>query len=49
MIKNDNKVSRKIMANLLGKSEKSISRYIKDIPNLHYVGRGSNGHWEISE
>ena len=48
MIKRDNKVSREVMGKVLGKSEKSISRYIKDIPNIRYVGRGSNGHWEIN-
>lgn len=22
---------------------------IKRIPNLRYIGRGSNGHWELKE
>lgn len=30
-----------------GVSKKTIERYIKEIDNLKYVGRGSNGHWEI--
>ena len=47
MIKKDSKVSRKFMAETLGVSEKTITRYIKDIPNVEYVGKGKNGHWEV--
>ena len=47
MIKKDSKVSRKFMAETLGVSEKTITRYIKDIPNIQYVGKGKNGHWEV--
>ena len=47
MIKKDNRVSRKYMAETLGVSEKTITRYIKDIPNIKYVGKGKNGHWEV--
>ena len=47
MIKNDSKVSRKFMAETLGVSEKTITRYIKEIPNIQYVGKGKNGHWEV--
>ena len=28
---------------------KTIKRRIKSMPNIYYVGRGSNGHWEIEE
>ena len=48
MIKKDSKVSRKFMAETLGVSEKTITRYIKDIPNVKYVGKGKNGHWEVA-
>lgn len=47
MIKEDNKVSRKDIAMILGVSEKTITRYIKEIPNIKYVGKGKNGHWEV--
>ena len=49
MIKGDNRVSRKDIAMILGVSEKTITRYIKDIPNIKYVGKGKNGHWELNE
>jgi len=47
MIKGDNRVSRKDIAMVLGVSEKTITRYIKEIPNIKYVGKGENGHWEV--
>ena len=47
MIKNDSKVSRKFMAEELEVNEKTISRYIKEIAYIRYVGKGKNGHWEI--
>ena len=46
MIKEDNRVSRKDIAMILGVSEKTITRYIKEIPNIQYVGKGKNGHWK---
>ena len=49
MIKEDNKVSRKDVAMILGVSEKTITRYIKEIPNIKYVGKGKNGHWELND
>jgi len=49
MIKEDNKVSRKDIAMILGVSEKTITRYIKEIPNIKYVGKGKNGYWELND
>ena len=49
MIKEDNKASRKDIAMILGVSEKTITRYIKEIPNIKYVGKGKNGHWELND
>lgn len=49
MIKEDNRVIRKDIAMVLGVSEKTITRYIKEIPNIKYVGKGKNGHWELNE
>ena len=39
MIKEDNRVSRKDIAMILGVSEKTITRCIKEIPNIKYVGK----------
>ena len=49
MIKEDNRVSRKDIAMILGVSEKTITRYIKEIPNIQYVGKGKNGYWELND
>ena len=49
MIQKNNYVSRKYMADTLGINEKTITRYIKDIPDVRYVGKGKNGHWELDE
>ena len=43
----DKKITRQAIADAAGVSKKTIERYIKEIDNLKYVGRGSNGHWEI--
>ena len=40
MIKEDNKVSRKDIAMILGVSEKTITRYIKEIPNINMLVKG---------
>lgn len=47
MIKKNSKVSRKDIAMILGVSEKTITRYIKEMPNIQYVGKGKNGRWEV--
>lgn len=47
MIKEDNRVSRKDIVMILGVSEKTITRYIKEIPNIKYVGKWKNGYWEV--
>ena len=49
MIKGNNKISTKTMASALGTSSKTIKRRIKSMPNIHYVGSGYSGHWEIDE
>ena len=35
------------MAMLLGVSSKTIKRRIKEVDNVHYIGSGYSGHWEI--
>ena len=49
MIKDNNKISTETMESVLGTSSKTIKRRIKSMPNIHYVGRGYSGHWEIDE
>ena len=49
MIKGNNKISTETMASALGTSSKTIKRRIKSMPNIHYVGSGYSGHWEIDE
>ena len=47
IIKNDINVSRKNIAHIIGVSEKTITRYIKEITEIKYVGKGKNGYWEL--
>lgn len=47
LISKDPKISTEKIANILGVSSKTVKRYIKNMSNIHYVGRGSNGHWEV--
>ena len=42
-IKNDRYISRKKIGEMLGYSEKTISKYIQEIGNIRYVGRGKAG------
>lgn len=48
-IRDNNKVTRQSIADKLGVSKKTVERIIKEIDNLKYIGRGSNGHWELDE
>ena len=43
------KMSTEKMAMILGVSSKTVKRRIKQMDHVNYIGRGSNGHWEISE
>ena len=47
LIQKDNKITRKRIAEILGISEKTVGRKIKDMNDVHYIGRGYSGHWEI--
>lgn len=49
LVKINNKVTRKDIAQKLGLSVKTIQRIIKEIEGLKYIGRGSNGYWELDE
>ena len=49
LIRNNKKISTETMAIALGVSVSTIKRRIKEMENVHYVGSGFSGHWEISE
>ena len=49
LIQKNNKMSTEKMAMILGVSSKTVKRRIKQMDHVNYIGRGSNGHWEISE
>ena len=48
-IRENNKVTRAVMAERAGVSEKTISRKIKDMDHITFIGKGDNGYWEIKE
>ncbi|MFQ9762402.1 MAG: AsnC family protein [Gemmiger formicilis] len=45
----DNKISTEKLGMTLGVSYKTIRRHIKAMGNVHYIGRGFSGHWEIHD
>ena len=47
LIKNNNKISTQEMGKVLGVSDKTIKRHIRNISNLKYIGSVYSGHWEI--
>ena len=49
LIQKNNKMSTEKMAMILGVSSKTVKRRIKQMDHVNYIGRGANGHWEISE
>ncbi len=46
IISQNNRISRKEMAERLTTSERTVQRILNSIPSIYYVGRGKNGHWE---
>lgn len=48
-IKSNSKITRQAIADEAGVSKKTIERYIKEIKNLKYVGKGKNGYRELDE
>lgn len=48
-VRANNKITRQAIADEADVSVKTIQRYIKEIPNLRYIGSGNNGHWELDE
>lgn len=46
-IQKDDKVTRDQIAVIAKVRKKTVEREIKKMGNVHYEGRGSNGHWVI--
>lgn len=42
------KITTAELANLSGKTSKTIKRHIAKMPHIKYVGSGYSGHWEIT-
>lgn len=49
MISANNRISRKEMAYRLSISERTVQRVLNSMASVHFVGRGKNGHWELTE
>lgn len=47
LIAENPKVTRKVMAEKLNISVCTLQRILNEMNNVHYVGTGINGHWEI--
>ena len=47
IIKKNNKINTEKIAMILGVSSKTVKRHIKNIGIIRFIGRGSNGYWEI--
>lgn len=48
-IRDNDRISRKEIADEAGVSVKTIERTMKEINNLKYIGRGYSGHWKLDE
>lgn len=49
LINKDPKISTEKMAMILGISSKTVKRHLKEMHNVHYIGYGPHGHWEIDD
>lgn len=49
LIRKNSRISTEKMAIALGVSAKTVKRHIKAMDNVHFVGRGFSGYWEIIE
>ena len=49
LMRNNPKITREEIGKLLGVSPSTIKRRIGKMSNVHYVGSGYSGHWEIDE
>ena len=49
LIRSNNSITREEISQKLNIGVRSVTRYVKKIPKLSYVGKGKNGHWEFEE
>lgn len=49
MIKRNNKISTKQLAEKLGISIRTVRRKIKEMDNIEYIGHGYSGYWKIKK
>lgn len=49
MIKRNNKISEKQLAEKLGISIRTVRRKIKEMDNIEYIGHGYSGYWKIKK
>ena len=49
MIKRNNKISAKQLAEKLGISIRTVRRKIKEMDNIEYIGHGYSGYWKIKK
>lgn len=49
LIRSNNSITREEISQKLNIGVRSVTRYVKRIPKLSYVGKGKNGHWEFEE
>ena len=49
MIKRNNKISAKHLAEKLGISIRTVRRKIKEMDNIEYIGHGYSGYWKIKK
>lgn len=49
LIKKDSKINAEKLSIALGVSVRTIRRHLKEMDNVHYIGRGYSGHWEVEE
>ena len=48
-IKKNKNITQDELAEMFNVSRKTITRWIKEMDNIEYVGSGYSGHWEIKE
>ena len=46
-VRRHSKVITEKLASMLGCAPKTVKRHLAKLPNVHYVGHGYSGHWEV--
>lgn len=47
LLRQNPNMKRKELASELGVGLRTVARYLSEMPDVRYVGRGSLGHWEV--